>query len=136
MGKIDELKMKYPDANAWQMGDSPELANELASLIKKGIKTASCGSYASYQKEEFAPRIGGYNIILDGQDAPVCVTRLMSMRLMRFCDVTAEFARKEGEGDLSLEYWQREHQRFFTQEGHFSEDMELIMEEFEVVEVL
>lgn len=29
-----------------------------------------------------------------------------------FCDVTAEFARKEGEGDLSLEYWQREHQRF------------------------
>lgn len=53
-----------------------------------------------------------------------------------FCDVTAELARKEGEGDLSLEYWQREHQRFFTREGHFSEDMELIMEEFEVVEVL
>ncbi|HBT6817376.1 TPA: ASCH domain-containing protein, partial [Klebsiella pneumoniae] len=26
------------------MGDSPELANELADLIKKGIKTASCGS--------------------------------------------------------------------------------------------
>ncbi|HBS5981764.1 TPA: ASCH domain-containing protein, partial [Klebsiella variicola] len=25
------------------MGDSPELANELAELIKKGIKTASCG---------------------------------------------------------------------------------------------
>ncbi|MCD1484678.1 ASCH domain-containing protein, partial [Klebsiella pneumoniae] len=31
------------------MGDSPELANELADLIKKGIKTASCGSFASYQ---------------------------------------------------------------------------------------
>lgn len=104
MVTVDELKMKYPDANAWQMGDSPELANELAALIKKGIKTASCGSYASYQKEEFAPRIGSYNIILNGQDVPVCVTRLVSMRLVRFCDVTAEFARKEGEGDLSLEY--------------------------------
>ncbi|PXM28036.1 ASCH domain-containing protein, partial [Klebsiella variicola] len=46
------------------------------------------------------------------------------------------FARKEGEGDLSLEYWKREHQRFFSCEGHFSEDMELIAEEFEVVEVL
>lgn len=46
------------------------------------------------------------------------------------------FARKEGEGDLSLEYWQKEHQRFFTSEGHFSEDMELIAEEFEVTEVL
>ena len=40
------------------------------------------------------------------------------------------------EGDLSLEYWQREHQRFFTCEGYFSDDMELIMEEFEVVDVL
>ncbi|EBB6726386.1 ASCH domain-containing protein [Salmonella enterica] len=128
--------MKYPGANAWQMGDSPELASELADLIKKGIKTASCGSFASYQQEEPAPKIGSYNIILDGQSIPVCVIRLVSMRLVRFCDVTEEFARKEGEGDLSLEYWQKEHQRFFTREGYFSEEMELITEEFEVVELL
>ncbi len=38
--------------------------------------------------------------------------RLVSMQLVRFCDVTEAFARKEGEGDLSLEYWQKEHQRF------------------------
>ena len=86
--------------------------------------------------KESAPKIGSYNIILNGQGLPVCVIRLVSMRLVRFCDVTEAFARKEGEGDLSLEYWQREHQRFFTREGHFSEDMELIAEEFEVVEVV
>ena len=136
MFAVEKLKVKYPGAGAGQMGDSPELASELADLIKKGIKTASCGSFASYQQEESAPRIGSYNIILDGQNVPVCVTRLVSMRLVRFCDVTEAFARKEGEGDLSLEYWQKEHQRFFTREGHFSEDMELIAEEFEVVEVL
>ena len=62
--------------------------------------------------------------------------RLISMQLVRFCDVTEAFARKEGEGDLSLEYWKKEYQRFFSSEGHFSEDMELIAEEFEVVEVL
>ncbi len=56
------------------------------------------------------------------------------MQLVRFCDVTEAFARKEGEGDLSPEYWKKEHQRFFSSEGHFSEDMELIAEEFEVVE--
>lgn len=114
MAAVEELKVKYPGANAWQMGDSPELASELADLIKKGIKTASCGSFASYQQEEPAPKIGSYNIILDGQSIPVCVIRLVSMQLVRFCDVTEEFARKEGEGDLSLEYWQKEHQRFFT----------------------
>ncbi|WP_449556705.1 ASCH domain-containing protein [Huaxiibacter chinensis] len=136
MATVEELKVKYPGAGAWQMGDSPELASALADLIKKGIKTASCGSYASYQQEESAPGMGSYNIILDGHSVPVCVIRLVSIRLVRFCDVTEEFARKEGEGDLSLEYWQREHQRFFTREGHFSEDMELIAEEFEVVERL
>lgn len=136
MRTVAELKIKYPDANAWQIGDSPELANALADLVIKGLKTASCGSLASYQQEAFAPRIGSYNIILNGEDVPVCVIRLVSMRLVRFCDVTAEFARKEGEGDLSLAYWRKEHQRFFTREGYFSEDMELIAEEFEVVEVL
>lgn len=136
MVKLREIEMKYPGAGAWQMGDSPELASELANLIKKGIKTASCGSFASYQQEESAPRIGSYNIILDGQNVPICVIRLVSLQLVRFCDINEEFARKEGEGDLSLEYWKKEHQRFFIREGHFSEDMELIAEEFEVVEVL
>ena len=136
MVKLREIEMKYPGAGAWQMGDSPELASELANLIKKGIKTASCGSFASYQQEESAPRIGSYNIILDGQNVPVCVIRLVSLQLVRFCDINEEFARKEGEGDLSLEYWRKEHQRFFFREGHFSEDMELIAEEFELVEVL
>ena len=136
MVKLREIEMKYPGAGAWQMGDSPELASELANLIKKGIKTASCGSFASYQQEESAPRIGSYNIILDGQNVPVCVIRLVSLQLVRFCDINEEFARKEGEGELSLEYWKKEHQRFFIREGHFSEDMELIAEEFEVVEVL
>ncbi len=68
MVEVEEIKKKYPGADAWQMGDSPELANELADLIKKGIKTASCGSFASYQQEESAPRIGSYNIILDGPE--------------------------------------------------------------------
>ncbi len=45
MVEVEEIKKKYPGADAWQMGDSPELANELADLIKKGIKTASCGSF-------------------------------------------------------------------------------------------
>ncbi|MEB6377664.1 ASCH domain-containing protein [Leclercia adecarboxylata] len=136
MNAADELKVKYPNADTWQMGDSPALASELADLIAKGLKTATCGSLASYQQEGAASRIGGYIIVLDGQDKPACVVRLVSARLMRFCDVTAEFARKEGEGDLSLAYWRKEHQRFFTQEGSFSENMQLIAEEFEVIERL
>lgn len=38
MVEVEEIKKKYPGADARQMGDSPQLANELADLIKKGIK--------------------------------------------------------------------------------------------------
>lgn len=136
MSTIDNLKTQYPGAIAWAFGDSPELANELAELVRKGIKTASCGSLVSWQNEENPPSIGSYSIILDGQGKPVCVIRLFALRLVRFCDVTEEHARKEGEGDLSLRYWQQAHHEFFQREGSFSETMELVAEEFELIEVL
>ncbi len=64
MVEVEEIKKKYPGADAWQMGDSPQLANELADLIKKGIKTASCGSFASYQQEESARESGVITLFL------------------------------------------------------------------------
>ena len=134
MSTLEQLKAKYPGAQAWQIGDSPALDDELATLVASGIKTASCGSFACWQAEDPAPKLGSYNIILNGRDEPVCVIRIISLRLTRFCDVTEAFARKEGEGDLSLEYWRKEHQRFFSAAGIFSEEMELVAEEFEVVE--
>lgn len=136
MDLVENLKLKYPGARAWAFGDSPEMANELADLVVKGIKTASCGSLASFNADDAAPGPGSYHIILNGQGVPVCVIRMVSLRLVRFCEVTEAFARKEGEGDLSLAYWREEHQAFFTREGVYAEDMELVAEEFVVVEVL
>lgn len=136
MDFVDSLKQKYPGARAWAFGDNPEMANVLADLVVKGVKTASCCSLASFNADESAAGPGSYHIILNGQGAPVCVIRLMSLRLMRFPEVTEAFARKEGEGDLSLAYWREEHKAFFTREGVYAEDMELVAEEFVVVEVL
>lgn len=136
MSLINELKTKYPGAPAWSFGDNPDMANELADLVSKGIKTASCGSLSSFLSEEPSPKIGSYNIILNGEGVPVCVVRIISMSLMCFSDMTEEFARKEGEGDLSLEYWRKEHKAFFTREGYYSDDMELVAEEFKLIEIL
>lgn len=57
-----------------------------------------------------------------------------------FKDVSAEHAAKEGEGDLSLDYWREVHKEFFTEEleeigESFSEDMLVVCEEFEVINV-
>lgn len=136
MALLDELKAKYPQAMAWAIGDSPEMADELAALVVAGRKTASCGSLTSYLSEQNPVKVGSYHIILDGRQQPVCVIRIVALRLVKFSEVTESFARKEGEGDLSLDYWRREHQAFFTREGTFSMDMELVAEEFSLIEIV
>ncbi len=136
MDLVASLKEKYPGAIAWEFGNSCEMADELAALVVQGVKTASCGSLSSFINEDDAPTIGGYNIILNGKGEPVCVIRTVAMRILRFCDVTEEFARKEGEGDLSLKYWQEVHKAFFENEGCYSAEMELVAEEFQLIELL
>lgn len=132
---IDCLTEKYPNAISWAFGDSPELADELVALVVKGIKTATCCSLHAFEQEETSPSVGGYSIILNGEGQPVCVIRTLTLRLVRFSEVSEDQARKEGEGDLSLEYWRAGHQAFFEREGTYAENMELVFEEFQLVEV-
>lgn len=60
---------------------------------------------------------GAYHIVLDGKGKAVCVIRTLTLRLIRFNEMSPELAALEGEGDLSLAYWQSAHQAFFEREG-------------------
>ena len=80
--------------------------------------------------------IGEYKIVENSRDEPVCVIRVIGLHLLRFSDVTVELARKEGEGDLSLEYWRNEHRRFFQAEGSYSPEMDVIFEEYALIDVV
>jgi uncharacterized protein YhfF len=56
----------------------------------------------------------------------------------RYCDIDAEWAAAEGEGDLSLDFWRSEHWRFFTRGAAVggytvSEDMLLSCERLQIV---
>ncbi|MCA4823563.1 MAG: ASCH domain-containing protein [Serratia rubidaea] len=126
---------QYPDALRWAFGDSPQLADELLQLVIAGEKTATCSSYVAYRQEK-APLVGDYSVILDGRGEARCVIRTRALLLIRFCDVSAELAAKEGEGDKSLAFWREGHQAFFTREGTFAPDMWLVFEEFDRVAVL
>ncbi|VTR23754.1 Uncharacterised protein [Serratia fonticola] len=46
------IKIRYPGAIAWPFGDSAEMADELADLVIKGVKTATCCSLSSFKNEE------------------------------------------------------------------------------------
>ena len=94
MVSVESLKSTYPGSIAWSFGDSVIMADELAELVAKGRKTASCGSLDSFISESPSPNVGSYHIILNGQQLPVCVIRLISLRIVKFCDVDETFARK------------------------------------------
>lgn len=121
---------------AWKFGTDPDA---LAELVRTGQKRATSSAYLIYEQEkEPLPQEGEYNIILDAKENAVCITRTNKVSVVPFIEVTEQYARREGEGDLSLEYWRRVHRSFFTQElaVHqivFDENMLVVCEEFEVV---
>lgn len=121
---------------AWEFGDSP---NELASLVKNGIKTATSSAYDLYAKEdEPLPKSGEHSVILSSKDEAVCIIKTVKVEVCKFFDVGADFAFKEGEGDRTLAYWRKVHEDFFTKELQaegleFSPEMKVVCEQFELV---
>ena len=123
---------------AWAYGsDDPD---SLADLTLVGTKTATASAFALYEAEgDEPPKQGDFSIILRSDEkTAVCVIQTTKVAIVPFSQVTAEQARKEGEGDRSLAFWRRVHQSFFTAElaaipMEFSEDMMVVCEEFKVV---
>ncbi|MGI9584179.1 MAG: ASCH domain-containing protein [Acidimicrobiia bacterium] len=122
---------------AWAFGDDsrPELATQLALLVRDGPKRATAGLAAEYQQDnEPPPQVGDMSVILDGSGTPVCVIRTTEVRTTRLGDVDEAFAWDEGEGDRSLAWWKDAHIRFFADLGFtIDDDSEMMLERFELL---
>ncbi len=120
-------------------GDSKEMKDELLELVLQGIKLATTSLVKELEiMNEPTPVVGDYNILLDGDDNPRAVVRTLDTRLMKLRDVPAEHAWVEGEDDRTLETWMEGHIRYWGRVGKeqgfdFNEDMEVILERFEVI---
>ncbi|EGQ8181628.1 TPA: ASCH domain-containing protein [Vibrio parahaemolyticus] len=114
-------------------------ANVCADLILRGEKRASCSlEYWYSQKGEPMPEVGHLQVVTNWEGKPTCIIELTSVSKCKYCDVTAEFAAKEGEGDKSLSWWRKAHWKFFSLECDElgikpTEDMLLVLECFKVV---
>jgi uncharacterized protein YhfF len=73
---------------------------------------------------------------MSGDGRRVAILQTETVTRMKFADVTEELAALEGEGDLSLDYWQRAHREYFTRNGVFAEDMDVFFETFRLENVL
>ena len=124
---------------AESFGDNPALADELGNLVLSGLKSATCSAVWNYEAEgEPIPQVGTLWLVLSGRNEPMCVVETIEVTFRKYNEVDADFARAEGEDDLSLESWRAGHKRFFTRTlapigKEFSEDMPLICERFRVI---
>jgi uncharacterized protein YhfF len=124
-------------AEGW--GDSPQLADELGALIVQGATTATCSALWEWEAEgDPIPEPGLLTIALDGGGEPLCIVETVEVTIHKYNEVDADFARQEGEGDLSLNYWREAHRNYFSRVlkklgKEFSEDMPLVCERFRML---
>ncbi len=116
-----------------------ENANICAELVRTGKKTATCSLEHWYSSEkEPMPQVGNLQVVTNWQGEPVCIIETTKVSTTPFNEVTTEFAKAEGEGDLSLTWWREAHWQFFSAECQQlqiepSEFMLLVLERFNVV---
>ncbi|MBC1475287.1 ASCH domain-containing protein [Listeria grandensis] len=127
---------------AWMFGDgSQEMGDRLGSLVVQGIKTGTCAAHCVFELEnEPIPEVNTYEIVLDGSNEPLAIIKYTKIELVKMNEVTHDFARSEGEGDLSYEYWYTGHKKFFTWElaqygRAFTDDLLLVCQTFEVMDI-
>ena len=124
-------------AEGW--GDSPAMADELGALVVQGTKTATCSALWEWEAEgNPIPQAGLISIALDGRGEPLCIIETVEVTVRKYNEVEADFAREEGEGDLSLNYWREAHKDYFSRVlkkvgKEFSEDMPLVFERFRLI---
>ena len=124
-------------AEGW--GDGPVMADELGALIVQGGKTATCSALWEWEAEgNPIPQKGLITIALDGRGEPHCIIESVEVTIRNYNKVDAHFAREEGEGDLSLNYWREAHKNYFSRVlpkigKEFSEDLPLVCEQFKLI---
>lgn len=124
---------------SWHFCDDESSANELAQLTIRGIKQATASLHDIYAAEDQPiPKPGDLSVITNWNGDAVCIIETRSVEVLPFRAVTEDHARKEGEGDGSLAYWQEAHREFFTREAKdvdltFTEESLVVFETFSVV---
>ncbi|HHY2675814.1 ASCH domain-containing protein [Bacillus toyonensis] len=117
------------------------MRDELRSLIVKGIKTGTYAADCVYGLEgEEIQKFGQYDIVLAGDNTRLAIIKYTEIDFLKMNEVTSDFSRSEGTGDLSYDYSYSERVEFLTWELStygltFAPDLLLICQTFRVMDV-
>lgn len=101
--------------DVFAFGDSAELADELAELVRAGPKRATAELVATFEHDqEELPEPGSHSIVLDSREEPACVIQTTEITIKPVGEVDAAFAWDEGEGGRTVASWLAAHRSYFA----------------------
>ncbi|HEX8249880.1 MAG TPA: ASCH domain-containing protein [Pyrinomonadaceae bacterium] len=99
----------------WFFHHNRESSKKLVQLVLAGKKKATASLMEDESDAGDGGIVGGYSVVTDFDGNPQCVIQTTEVRHLPFREVDEQFAFDEGEGDRTLEYWRRAHQKFFIE---------------------
>ena len=127
------LPPEFAGAETFTFGDGPELCADLLARVRQKRKTATCGALRDFTiGGEALPIVGRRDVALNWDGTPALVIETTEVIIRRFCDVNADFALSEGEDD-TLEGWRVGHRAYFTRNGGWTSEMDLVCERFVLI---
>lgn len=105
------------DLEPFMFGDTPPLVHELGQLVLQGKKRATAGLLWIWERDcGGPPRVGQQHVVHDWYGTPLALVENTRVEIVPFMQVSASFAREEGEGDGTLAWWRAAHLKFFARE--------------------
>ena len=131
---LQEIIDENPEAETFRFGDSEALCNSILALVRAGKKTATCEAMRAYTEDGDAfPKVGRRDVALNWDGSPALMLETAEVTVRRFDQMDEAFVAAQGEF-RDLAHWREDYRAYFTRNGGFSEDMELMCERFRVVE--
>ncbi len=133
---LQNTKLKY---ESWKFETSENASNILAALVMSGEKTGTSSTKDNFESVgEIIPSVGDLHIITNWDDVAQFIIKTTVVSIVPYKDVSEDFAKKEGEGDLTLKHWQNVHEPVFRAEqqnsgNKFDENTEIVCEEFKLI---
>ena len=98
-----------------ELGTAGEQRAELNGLVLSGQKQGTAGLLIEYESEgEPLEHVGERLVLLDTEGGAAGTIEVTGGAVEPFMEVSWEFARSEGEGDVDLDQWRAGHRRYWA----------------------
>jgi uncharacterized protein YhfF len=97
-----------------EYGFPGSLRDTLVAAIVSGDKTTTSSLLVGYEHDgEPLPQPGDRQVVIDSAGAPVALTEVVAVRVVRLADVDLAHALGEGEGFATVAEWRAAHENFW-----------------------